>query len=125
MKTDQLPLQLLRGFVSALYLWVLIYSFAHMPFADATAISYTQAAYIVLAFSALILNERVTTLRWIATAIGTVGALLIIKPAFLDRNVVYLAVLLGTSLKEPLQKPAASERDITCIGTDWCAWVGG
>src|SRR6516165_11821561 len=98
MKTDQLPLQLLRGFVSALYLWVLIYSFAHMPFADATAISYTQAAYIVLAFSALILNERVTTLRWIATAIGTVGALLIIKPAFLDRNVVYVAALLGTSL---------------------------
>ena len=97
-KTDQLPLQLLRGFVSALYLWVLIYSFAHMPFADATAISYTQAAYIVLAFSALILNERVTTLRWIATAIGIVGALLIIKPAFLDRNVVYLVVLLGTSL---------------------------
>jgi drug/metabolite transporter (DMT)-like permease len=97
MKTNQLLLQLLRGFVSALYLWVLMYSFAHMPFADATAISYTQAAYIV-AFSALILNERVTTLRWIATAIGTVGALLIIKPAFLDRNVVYLVVLLGTSL---------------------------
>ena len=96
-KTDQLPLQLLRGLVSALYLWVLIYSFAHMPFADATAISYTQAAYIV-GFSALILNERVTTLRWIATAIGTVGALLIIKPAFLDRNVVYVAALLGTSL---------------------------
>jgi drug/metabolite transporter (DMT)-like permease len=97
MKTDQLPLQLLRGFASALYLWVLMYSFAHMPFADATAISYTQAAYIV-AFSALILNERVTTLGWIATAIGIVGALLIIKPAFLDRNIAYLAVLLGTSL---------------------------
>jgi drug/metabolite transporter (DMT)-like permease len=96
-KTDQLPLQLLRGFVSALYLWVLMYSFARMPFADATAISYTQAAYIVV-FSALILNERVTTLGWIATAIGIVGALLIIKPAFLDRNIVYLAVLLGTSL---------------------------
>jgi drug/metabolite transporter (DMT)-like permease len=74
-----------------------MYSFAQMPFADATAISYTQGAYIV-AFSALILNERVTTLRWIATAIGIVGALLIIKPAFLDRNVVYLVVLLGTSL---------------------------
>ena len=111
MKTDQLPLQLLRGFVSVLYLWVLMYSFAHMPFADATAISYTQAAYIA-AFSALILNERVTTLRWIATAIGVVGALLIVKPAFLDRNIVYLAALLGTSfnglafvLNKYLQRP--------------------
>ena len=111
MKTSQLPLQLLRGFVSVLYLWVLIYSFAHMPFADATAIAYTQAAYIAV-FSALILNERVTTLRWIATAIGTVGALLIVKPAFLDRNIVYLVALLGTSfnglafvLNKYLQRP--------------------
>jgi drug/metabolite transporter (DMT)-like permease len=111
MKTAQLPLQLLRGFVSVLYLWVLMYSFAHMPFADATAISFTQAAYIAV-FSALILNERVTTLRWIATAIGVVGALLIVKPTFLDRNIVYLAVLLGTSfnglafvLNKYLQRP--------------------
>jgi len=111
MKTAQLSLQLLRGLVSVLYLWVLMYSFAHMPFADAMAISYTQAAYIA-AFSALILNERVTTLRWIATAIGVVGALLIVKPAFLDRNIVYLAALLGTSfnglafvLNKYLQRP--------------------
>jgi drug/metabolite transporter (DMT)-like permease len=111
MKTDQLPLQLLRGFMSVLYLWVLMYSFAYMPFADATAISYTQAAYIAV-FSALILNERVTALRWIATAIGTVGALLIVKPAFVDRNMVYLAALLGTSfnglafvLNKYLQRP--------------------
>jgi drug/metabolite transporter (DMT)-like permease len=111
MKTAQLPLQLLRGFVSVLYLWVLMYSFAHMPFADATAIAYTQVAYITL-FSALILNERITTLRWIATAIGTVGALLIVKPAFADRNIVYLVALLGTSfnglafvLNRYLQRP--------------------
>jgi drug/metabolite transporter (DMT)-like permease len=111
MKTSQLPLQLLRGFVSVLYLWVLMYSFSHMPFADATAIAYTQAAYIAV-FSALILNERITTLRWIATAIGTVGALLIVKPAFVDRNIVYLVALLGTSfnglafvLNKYLQRP--------------------
>jgi drug/metabolite transporter (DMT)-like permease len=97
LKTEQLLLQLLRGFVSVVYLWVLIYSFAHMPFADATAISYTQAAYIAM-FSAVILNERITILRWIATAIGIAGALLIVKPAFGDQNILYLAVLLGTSL---------------------------
>jgi drug/metabolite transporter (DMT)-like permease len=112
MKTEQLPLQLLRGFVSVVYLWVLMYSFARMPFADATAISYTQAAYIAV-FSALILNERVTALRWIATMIGIIGALLIVKPAFGDREIVYLVALLGTSfnglafvLNKYLQRPA-------------------
>ena len=111
LKTKQLRLQLLRGFVSVLYLWVLMYSFARIPFAGATAIAYTQAAYIAV-FSALILNERVTPLRWLATAIGIVGALLIVKPAFLDRNIVYLIALLGTSfnglafvLNKYLQRP--------------------
>jgi drug/metabolite transporter (DMT)-like permease len=111
MKTEQLPLQLIRGFVSVLYLWVLMYSFGQMPFADATAISYTQAAYIAV-FSAVILNERVTMLRWIATAIGIVGALLIVKPALPDREIVYLVALLGTSfnglafvLNKYLQRP--------------------
>jgi S-adenosylmethionine uptake transporter len=110
-RTGQLPMQLLRGFVSVLYLWVLMYSFAQMPFADATAISYTVVAYIT-AFSALILRERITALQWLATAIGIVGALLIIKPAFLERNVLYIAALLGTSfnglafvLNKYLQRP--------------------
>src|SRR6516162_8902441 len=65
MKTNQLSMQLLRGFVSVIYLWVLMYSFALLPFADATAISYTQAIYIAV-FSALILNERVAPLQWAA-----------------------------------------------------------
>lgn len=111
LKTNQLPLQLLRGFVSVSYLWVSMYSFGHMPFADATAISYTQAAYIAV-FSALILSERVTPLRWTATAIGTVGALFIVKPAFLNGNIVYLIALLGTGfnglafvLNKYLQRP--------------------
>lgn len=111
MKTDQLPLQLLRGIVSVLYLWVLMYSFAHMPFADATAISYTQVAYIAV-FSVVILNERVTTTRWVATATGIAGALLIVRPAFHDHSMVYLVTLLGTSfnglafvLNKYLQRP--------------------
>ena len=119
LKTNQLPLHLLRGLVSVIYLWVLMYSFAHMPFADATAISFTQVIYIVV-FSALILNERVTTLRWMASVIGTAGALLIVKPAFLDRNTVYLIALLGTSfnglafvLNKYLQRPGGDSEVTT------------
>jgi drug/metabolite transporter (DMT)-like permease len=96
-KTQQLPLQLLRGFVSVSYSWVMMYSFGRLPFADATAISYTQAAYIA-AFSAIILHERVTPLRWTAVVVGIGGAALIAKPAFLDWNAAYLVALFGTSL---------------------------
>lgn len=97
LRTRQLFLQLLRGSVAAAYLWVMIYSFAHLPFADATAISYTQAAYIAL-FSALILGETVTPNRWAAAALGIGGALLIAKPVFAGWNGAYLVALAGTSL---------------------------
>src|SRR4030095_2764245 len=80
LRSRQLPLQLLRGGVGVVYLWVMIYSFGHLPFADATAISYTQAAYIAV-FSVLILGEPVTRSCWAGVAVGFIGALLIAKPA--------------------------------------------
>ncbi|MBV8088481.1 MAG: EamA family transporter, partial [Alphaproteobacteria bacterium] len=92
LRTRQLPLQLLRGGVTLLYLWVLIYSFAAMPFADATAISFTQAGYIAV-FSKLILGETVDGARWGAAVIGFLGALLIAKPAFAGWNSAYLVTL--------------------------------
>jgi drug/metabolite transporter (DMT)-like permease len=96
-RTSQPGLQALRGTVTLLYMWVMIYSFAHMPFADATAISYTQAAYIAI-FSVVILGETVTRMRWGAAALGIAGALLIAKPAVASWNSVYVLALLGTSL---------------------------
>ena len=96
-RTRQLPLHVLRGVVSLFYLWVMIYSFSHLPLADATAISYTQVAYIAL-FSAVILHEPVTWSRWAAAAVAIVGALLIAKPAFPGWNSAYLIALCGTSL---------------------------
>ena len=96
-RTRQLPLQLLRGGVSSLYLWVMIYSFSHLPFADATAISYTQAAYIAI-FSILILGETVNRSRWAAAGLGIFGALLIAKPAFNGWSYAYVVALVGTSL---------------------------
>jgi drug/metabolite transporter (DMT)-like permease len=95
--TRQLWLHLLRGGISLLYLWVMIYSFSRLPFADATAISYTQAAYIAV-FSILILNEPVLWPRCAAAVIGILGGLLIIKPTFGDWSIVYLIALCGAGL---------------------------
>jgi drug/metabolite transporter (DMT)-like permease len=97
MRTSQWRLQLARGAVSLCYLWVMMYSFARMPFADATAISYTQAAYIAM-FSVLILHETVGRDRWLGAAIGIAGALLIAKPGFGGWHLAYLVALAGTSL---------------------------
>jgi drug/metabolite transporter (DMT)-like permease len=96
-RTQQLSVHVVRGIVGLLYSWVMVYSFSHLPFSDATAISYTQTIYIAL-FSLIILREKVDGRRWLAVAIGVLGALMISKPAFSDFNFPYLVALLGTSL---------------------------
>ena len=97
LRTQQLGLHLFRGGVALAYLWVLMYSFGTLPFADATALSYTQVAYIAV-FSVLILRESMVLRRWIASAVCVIGALLIAQPSFHDWNVSYFFVLAGTSL---------------------------
>jgi drug/metabolite transporter (DMT)-like permease len=97
LRTQHIRLHLFRGGVALGYLWVLMYSFGTLPFADATALSYTQVAYIAV-FSALILQEAVVLRRWIAAAVCVIGALLIAQPSFHDWNGSYFVVLAGTSL---------------------------
>ena len=45
-RTHHPILQLVRAAVIVAYAWVLIYSLTVMPFANATAIGYTQAVYV-------------------------------------------------------------------------------
>jgi drug/metabolite transporter (DMT)-like permease len=96
-RTEQLPIQIIRGICGLLYMWVMVFSFSHLPFADASAISYTQTVYIAI-FSVLILGEDVDERRWLAVGVGVLGALLIAKPAFSALSWVYLIALFGTSL---------------------------
>ncbi len=96
-RTAQLPLQLCRGGVGVLYMWMMLFSFSHLPFADATAISHTQAAYIAI-FSVVILREQILPVRWLGAGLGVAGALLIAKPAFAAWQAAYAVAVLGASL---------------------------
>jgi len=96
-RTHHPILQLLRATVTVAYAWVLVYSFAVMPFADATAIGYTQAVYVVL-LAPLLLGEIAGSRRFLAVFIGIFGALMVVKPGFSQASPIYIAVLAGTSL---------------------------
>jgi drug/metabolite transporter (DMT)-like permease len=96
-RTHHPTLQALRAAVTVAYAWVLVNSFTVMPFADATAIGYTQAIYVAL-LAPPILGEVVGPRRLLAVFIGSVGALMVVKPGFSQASPIYLAVLAGTSL---------------------------
>ncbi|MEH6496313.1 MAG: DMT family transporter [Pseudomonas marincola] len=51
----------------------------HIPLASATAIGFTSPIFAML-FAAVLLRERIVTLRWLATMIGLGGAIIIAVP---------------------------------------------
>jgi drug/metabolite transporter (DMT)-like permease len=90
-------LQILRAVASIGYMWVFAFSFTAIPFADATALSYTTAIYMTV-LAPPILGEIVGKRRYLAAVVGIVGAILIVKPGFSQVSWIYAAILLGTSL---------------------------
>jgi drug/metabolite transporter (DMT)-like permease len=96
-RTEEFPIHVLRGLAALTYGWVLVYSFSRLPFADATAISYTQSIYIAL-FSIFILGEPVSRYSWLSVFLGIGGALFIAKPTFVGLGIVYVVAFLGTGL---------------------------
>lgn len=78
-KTRRLGTHFLRSLtgVVAMYLW--FYSVTYLPQAKATALSFTMPFFALIG-AAIFLREKIRMRRWTATAIGFVGALIILRP---------------------------------------------
>jgi len=89
---DSPRIQVLRALLllgsTALYFWSLKY----LPVADALAIFFVQALAITL-LSPLMLGEHVGIRRWMATVVGFIGTLIIIRPGFQTFNLGILLAL--------------------------------
>jgi drug/metabolite transporter (DMT)-like permease len=72
------------------------YGVAYMAIADATAISFTGPLFATVG-AALLLHETVRLRRWIATLVGFVGVLVVVRPGPETFNPVALAVLLSAA----------------------------
>lgn len=91
-KTEMPGLQILRSGLSLLGFWAFVYAFSHLPLLDATALTYTQAAFLT-GFAALVLAEPVGAVRWLACFVGLSGAMIVIRPAFSGWDSAYLIAI--------------------------------
>lgn len=78
-RTKRLPLHILRGLLLVGVTLFFIAALAHIPLADATAISFVTPL-LVTALSVVILREKVGWSRWLAVALGFSGVLAIVRP---------------------------------------------
>ena len=70
---------------------------SNMPMAEATALNFTAPLFTTI-IAAFFLKEKVKLARWIATAIGFIGVLVILRPGFLDINLVSIFPIMGAFL---------------------------
>lgn len=118
LRTNHLRLQMVRGACS---LGSMLFGFTalkHVPLADFTAISFSQVLFVTVA-AVLVLRETVGLRRWMATAIGFVGVLVMLRPGQggLDPHALLavVAAMFGAGIVISVRVMAQSERTATIM----------
>lgn len=79
LKSKRPALQLLRAALAIIAMTCGFTALIHLPLADATSLSFTRSLFItVLAIA--ILHEKVGWRRWMATCIGFLGVIIMLRP---------------------------------------------
>lgn len=81
LRTRRLPMHLLRAGFAILAMFTYFWAVATLPIATATALLFLIPIYTTV-LAGLVLGETVGRARWIATLVGFLGALVIIRPGF-------------------------------------------
>jgi drug/metabolite transporter (DMT)-like permease len=79
MRTERLGLQLMRGVALLSSSLIFISGLRFLPIAEASATGFVSPLFVT-ALSIVFLGERVGVRRWIATALGLIGVLIILRP---------------------------------------------
>lgn len=85
-------LMLVRGVIGGASMVAWFYGIAHVPLAEATALSFTSAIFASLG-AVVFLRESMGARRWSAVGLGFLGALLILRPGVSVIQVGALVVL--------------------------------
>src|SRR6476659_695564 len=79
MRTERLSLQLMRGVALLGSSLFFITGLRFLPIAEASATGFVSPLFVT-ALSIIFLSEKVGLRRWIATAVGLVGVIIILRP---------------------------------------------
>ena len=95
-RSHHLRLQVSNGVLGAVAMIGTYFAVVHMALADATAVLFTRPLFLLL-LAMLMLGEARHIGRWLATFVGFIGVLVIVKPAGIVEPAA-LAVLLAAVL---------------------------
>lgn len=122
--TKRPGLHILRSTTGFLSLMCFVYSLSHLALADAVALSFTTPLWMILT-AAVLLREISGPRRWLATAIGFGGVLVIVRPGLAPDPAMVAALagaFLGSVSLALVKKLSCSESALTI--TFYFSFVG-
>jgi len=124
-KSKNIKMQIFRSVLSVLESGFFVLSFKYLSLADAHSVG-SLAPVIVVALSAIILKEKVSTKTWIAIFIGFIGVLIILRPTssiFDPKALLPLVAAFVLGLYQIITKKV-SEHDPTEVSLFYTSIVG-
>ena len=110
-RTSHLRLQIGTGVLGALALIGTFFALAHLELADVTTVMFARPLFVLL-LAMLFLGEAMLAGRWVATVVGFIGVVAIVKPAGiieLAALAVILAALISAVMVVFIKKMAAAD----------------
>ncbi len=95
MYTSAPLLQVVRSMLGVVAMLCWFYGLTVVPIADATALSFTNVLFASLG-AVFFLGERMRLRRWMAVALGFVGAVVILRPGFQEISTGFIMVLISS-----------------------------
>ncbi len=81
--------------LGSMFMW--FYAITVTPIAEAVALSFTAPLFVTIV-AVLFLHERVGTARWIATAVGFGGAMVVLRPGIAEVTTGHLLLIASSIL---------------------------
>lgn len=126
LRTQKLPLYLLRCSIGIVSMLCGFWAIAHLPLAQAVAISYSTPIFVTI-FAVLVLHEVVRARRWSAVFAGFVGVMIIVRPGSaefsFDSVVALTAAVASASVAISIKILSRTERSDAIVFYTTLIWV--
>ncbi len=107
-----------RALLSFMAVVGVVYTFTHIPFAEAYALIFLAPVFSTL-LAVAVLKEEMTPGRWFGLALGFVGVLLVVRPGFRELSLGHLTAIivavLGSGVAILLRHVSQTEQRITIL----------
>lgn len=117
-KTSRLRFHLFRGFNGLISNIVWFYVITVLPMSEAVSISFVIPILTTIA-AVIFLKEKVSTHNWIASLIGLIGILIILRPGFREFNFAYfycfISIILWTASNIIIKLMTKTEKPQTIV----------